>query len=117
MAQQVLDGFYQVNFTALGQGTGLLVIEGDRVRGGDGQYLYSGRLAALDGGAFTIDLRVASYAAGAQSVFHTGQGVFTLKLKGNFVGEEFTATGVAEGVGSGATFNARGRRVKNIDLV
>ena len=117
MAHQIWDGFYQVNFAALGQGAGLLVIEGDRIRGGDAQYLYSGRLATLDGGAFTIDLRVASYAAGAHSVFHTGQGAFTLKLKGSFAGDEFTATGTAEGVGSSATFNARGRRVKSIDLV
>ncbi len=116
MSQSVVDGFYEVDFSAIDRGAGLLVIEGNKVRGGDAQYVYSGRITFLEGSTFSIDLKVASYAAGARSVFNTGQGVFTLNLSGSFRGSEFDATGVADGIDSRATFLARGRKVKSIDL-
>jgi hypothetical protein len=54
------DGIYSVHFETLaGEGDGVVVVTGDRIRGGDGAFAYFGTLAQTDNG-FTAQLGRAS---------------------------------------------------------
>ncbi|VVE84989.1 GrlR family regulatory protein [Pandoraea sputorum] len=109
------DGFYKVDFGALIQGAGgIVVIEGGKIRGGDDQYLYSGT-ASTQGNSISAELRVAAYAATAESVFGTRGGAFNLVLQGDLVGDGFVVTGKSP-TGAGPDIVVRATRIAELTL-
>ena len=81
------DGFYAIRFeTKLGQGSGVVVLQDGRFRGGDSRMAYSGRYS-FSGEMFSADLVVQTHTQvpGMKSLF--GLDTFPLALHGNFAGD------------------------------
>lgn len=107
------NGFYRVDFGALLPGApGIVVLEDGQVRGGDGDYIYSGTFSG-SAGAVQAVLKVKPIKAGAQSVFGTVGKDFQLNLSGNFVPEGFVLAGPAP-VQGGPQISIRGTKVSEI---
>lgn len=111
-----LDGFYKVDFSAALPGVGgIVVVEGESVRGGDNQFLYSGKLVRPENGGLTATIEVQAYAPGAQSVFAGPARRFTLDVAGNEIGGGFQLSGSANLPGTpGITI--RGSKIASLDL-
>lgn len=94
----MIEGIYHVRFSSRSHefGTGVVVLKGRSINGGDHGYLYSGSLAEQDN-TFTATLRIERWNPGAQSVFGPLDKI-ALELSGNFSGDHnFIARGhVAE---------------------
>jgi hypothetical protein len=78
------EGLYAIRFrTAHGQGSGVIVLEGGRMRGGDSRMAYSGRYT-FSGDMFSADLAVTTHTdvPTMRSLF--GLDAFALALHGNF---------------------------------
>lgn len=89
----VKDGFYKVNFSAASPGAGgIVIVDGDKIRGGDEQYLYSGSLTT-QGTSLTASIRVSAYVPGATTVFNTKDTLFKLDLTGTVNGDDFHLSG------------------------
>lgn len=85
--ERVADGLYAIRFsTRLGEGSGVVVLEGGRFRGGDSRMAYSGRYS-FSGDMFSADLTVRTHTEvpGMRSLF--GLDTFPLALHGNFAGD------------------------------
>ena len=81
------DGFYAIRFrTKLGEGSGVVVLQDGRFRGGDARMAYSGRYS-FSGAMFSADLTVQTHTEvpGMKSLL--GLDAFPLALHGNFAGE------------------------------
>ena len=81
------DGFYAIRFrTRLGEGSGVVILQDGRFRGGDSRMAYSGRYS-FSGDMFSADLTVQTHTQvpGMKSLF--GIDSFPLALHGNFAGE------------------------------
>lgn len=111
-----LDGFYKVEFSAALPGVGgIVAVEGASVRGGDNQFLYSGKLSRLDSGRLNATIDVQAYTPNAQSVFAGPARRFTLTLVGNEIGGGFQLSGTASLPGvQGITI--RGMKIATLDL-
>ncbi|REG61547.1 type III secretion system (T3SS) negative regulator GrlR [Paraburkholderia sp. BL6669N2] len=102
------NGFYAVEFSAVVQGAGgIVVLEDGNIRGGDSEYLYSGTYSGQDG-RLSAQITVKAHSPKAVSVFNTIGGKFKLDLVGNVVGDGFQASGNAPVPGApGITIRAR----------
>lgn len=111
-----VSGFFKVAFSALLPGAGgLVAVENGKVRGGDGQYLYSGAVTEANGSATAV-LRVKAHAPNASNVFGGHSGGFTLNLSGTVTATGFTFSGPSP-LGSGPNIQIIGTRVASIDLI
>ncbi|RKR46296.1 GrlR family regulatory protein [Paraburkholderia sp. BL17N1] len=100
-----LDGFYEVDFSAVTRGArGIVIVENGSVRGADDQYLYAGTMTGPDD-QIQVKLAVKAYAPDAVNVFNTRDGKYDLYLNGKVVGQELHFEGPAP-----ATF-PRGPRI------
>jgi hypothetical protein len=110
------DGFYKVEFRGPLPGAGgIVTIEGGTVRGGDGQFLYAGKLSMPSEGRLEGVVRVLACAPNAGSVFGPATN-FALNLKGNVVGVGmFQASGPADLPGS-PNITISGTKIASLDL-
>lgn len=87
------DGLYKVQFnTPLGEGYGVVTLDGGRLRGGDSMMFYTGSYQ-VNGNQFdaNVQTNVHSPQAGMASVL--GTGTASLTLTGNFNGDSGTMKG------------------------
>ena len=85
--RDVREGLYAIRFrTRLGTGSGIVVLQDGRFRGGDSRMAYSGRYC-FSGDMFSADLLVEKHTdvSGMRSLF--GLDRFSLALHGNFSGD------------------------------
>ena len=109
------SGFYKVEFSAQLPGAGGIVILDDgTVRGGDGQYLYSGTFEETPSGV-VASIRVRAASASAKSVFGSAGGSFDLSLSGTSDANNFRITGPSPFPG-GAGITISGTRLAGLDL-
>lgn len=88
------DGLYIANFrTPLDEASGIIVIQGDRVMGGDGGMYYTGTVTGEERVEVTMTVRKHSEAA--QSVFGDFD-AFKLTLTGQRNGEAYEFSGRAD---------------------
>lgn len=113
----IASGFYQVVFVVRAPGAvgavGVVIVDGETVRGGDDQHLYAGALKEAEG-KVTATIRVKPLTAHTTSVFGTRGDPFELTLSGSVDAEGFSVSGPSP-VG-GAGISIRGRRVAGLDL-
>lgn len=87
------DGLYGVHFkTSMGEGSGVVVIAGGQLRGGDSVLAYSGT-CSQDGDNFSASVTTSRHATGSPSVF--GVDIAHIILKGQSSGSGATCTGTA----------------------
>jgi hypothetical protein len=87
------DGLYSVHFqTPAGEGDGVAVISGEKLRGGDAAFAYFGTIDRRDNG-FTAKLVTKRHAAGRASVFNMEP--VHIHLVGKSDGENAVCTGTA----------------------
>lgn len=109
------NGLYRVDFGALLPGLpGIVVLENEVVRGGDGGYIYSGKFTG-DQQSIEVSLKVKPIQADAPSVFGTVGQEFQLNLYGNFVPGGFVLAGAAP-VPGGPRISIRGTKVSDLDF-
>lgn len=97
----IREGFYKVVFNTdreLGD-DGIIVIEGDKVRGADGQYLYSGSFSG-DPERLTANITIASASSNSESIFGMHGGKYMLDLTGTASDNLFQLSGTASLPGS-----------------
>lgn len=112
----MLEGFYQVEFSADLPGVGgLAVLRDGTIVGGDNQMLYSGRYSVGDDESLIAQISVKAYVAGANSVFNTGAQTFKLSLKGKFSQSTFHLTGSSP-TGQGPGITIRGTYVAPVEF-
>ena len=93
------EGFYAIRFrTADGQGSGVLVLEGGRMRGGDSRMAYSGRYT-MHGDMLSADLTVRTHTDNPKMSSLFGPDEFTLALHGNFAKDPPEIMAVSPNVG------------------
>lgn len=89
----IKDGFYKITFHALIEGMGgIVVVNGDRVQGADGNFLYSGTLQQ-DGIALSAAIVVSAHVPNALTTFGMNATRFELKLSGEISGAGFQLRG------------------------
>jgi hypothetical protein len=87
------DGIYSVHFETLaGEGHGVVVVTGDKIRGGDATFAYFGTLTPTDNG-FTAQLETKRHAHGRASVFNMEP--VHIHLTGKSEGPNAVCTGTA----------------------
>lgn len=89
------DGLYKVAFqTPLGQGSGVVVLQGGKLSGGDSAMYYVGNYT-LNADKFTAEVRTDAHsqAPGMQPVF--GRDQVTIRLTGTTDGDTAKTTGTA----------------------
>jgi hypothetical protein len=89
------EGLYKVSFrTPIGQGDGVVVLEGGQIRGGDSTMYYIGHYTQA-GDTFSANVAVAthSHVAGVASVLGVSQG--QISLHGTSVGNSATLNGTS----------------------
>ena len=87
------DGIYSVHFETLaGEGDGVVVVTGDKIRGGDAAFAYFGTLTQTDNG-FTAQLETKRHAEGRASVFNMEP--VHIHLTGKSEGPNAVCTGTA----------------------
>jgi hypothetical protein len=88
-------GFYITSFrTPLDDASGVIVVDGDRVRGGDSGMYYVGEVTG-SGTAIKVRLRVRQHDKSKQSVFGDVDD-FTLTLNGKRQGDQYVFEGRAD---------------------
>ena len=64
------EGIYKVQFeTLVGSGSGIVVVSGDKIRGGDEAFAYFGTLKSSENG-FIADIETKRHSPGRSSVFN-----------------------------------------------
>ena len=102
------DGLYKVEFrTQGGSGSGVVVLQGGKVRGGDSGLYYAGTFAE-NGDQITAQVATNRHTAGIGSVF--GRDRVNISLKGTAKGESAQMTGTAVEA-PGVTFQASMTRI------
>jgi hypothetical protein len=87
------DGIYSVHFqTPVGDGDGVVVVSGDKLRGGDAAFAYFGTITQTDNG-FSARIVTKRHAAGRASVFNMEP--VHIQLVGKSDGENAVCTGTA----------------------
>jgi hypothetical protein len=89
------DGIYKVQFqTPLGQGAGVVVLQGDKLRGGDSRIYYIGTYSQ-SGDQFTADVETDAHTQvpGMASVFGVDRA--HINLTGRVTGDSAQVTGTA----------------------
>jgi hypothetical protein len=90
------DGIYSVHFeTPAGQGEGIVVVTGDKLRGGDASFVYFGRLEQTSNG-FSIQIETKRHSQARASVFNMES--VHINLIGKSDGLDAVCTGTAEEV-------------------
>lgn len=90
------DGLFKVSFqTERGVGAGVLVLDGGRLRGGDGATYFTGAYQ-IDGPRFTARVTVRRHSPGPGLRLLFGLETFTLDLAGDIVGDEALMRGTCE---------------------
>lgn len=103
-----LKGFYQVSFHGPLPGEGGMVIaDGETIRGWDSQFLYAGTYSE-SGGQLTATVSVKPRRAGVANVFGTS-GALSLTLSGTGNEAGFSLSGTAAGLPG--TISIAGRQV------
>ncbi|MGJ3231457.1 MAG: GrlR family regulatory protein [Oceanicaulis sp.] len=89
-------GLYISRFrTPLDDASGVIVVDGDRVRGGDSAMYYTGAITG-SGAQIKVTLDVRLHDRSRTSVFGDDEKAFTLVLTGRKKGEEYVFEGRAE---------------------
>jgi hypothetical protein len=87
------DGLYSVEFeTLLGAGSGVLVVSGSKLRGGDGTFAYFGTQSPT-GNGFTAEIETKRHSEGRASVFNMEPA--HIRLVGRLDGVNAVCTGTA----------------------
>jgi hypothetical protein len=87
------DGLYSVEFeTLLGAGSGVLVVSGSKLRGGDGTFAYFGTQSPT-GNGFTAEIETKRHSEGRASVFNMEPA--HIRLAGRLDGVNAVCTGTA----------------------
>jgi len=87
------DGIYSVHFeTPVGQGDGIVVVAGDKLRGGDASFVYFGQLEQTNNG-FSIQIETMRHSQGRASVFNMES--VHINLVGKSDGPNAVCTGTA----------------------
>jgi len=96
-AKRILaEGIYKVQFeTLMGAGSGIVVVSGDRIRGGDDAFAYFGKLKPTENG-FTADIETKRHSPGRPTVFNMEP--VNIQLTGMFDGPNAICTGTAKQV-------------------
>lgn len=90
------DGFYIAKFqTPRGAGSGVVILSGDKLRGGDSAIAYSGTVSQ-NGDEVTATIKTFRHSNGMPSVFGTDR--VTIALKGKSLSDTARLTGSAAGV-------------------
>ena len=90
------DGIYRVQFeTLVGSGAGIVVVTGDKIRGGDDAFAYFGTLQRTDNG-FIAEIETKRHAPGRSSVFNME--AVHIQLTGIMDGPNAICTGTAKQV-------------------
>jgi hypothetical protein len=90
------EGIYTVQFeTLVGSGKGIVVVSGDKVRGGDEAFAYFGSLTRTDNG-FTAEIETKRHSPGRPSVFNMEP--VHIQLTGMMDGLNAVCTGTSEQV-------------------
>ena len=90
------DGIYSVHFeTPAGQGEGIVVVTGDKLRGGDASFVYFGQLEQTSNG-FSIQIETKRHSQARASVFNMES--VHINLVGKSDGLNAVCTGTAEEV-------------------
>jgi len=90
------DGLYVAKFqTPLGNGAGVVMLNGAKLRGGDSAILYSGTVSQ-DGDKVTAKISTTRHTNGNASVFGTDR--VTIDLSGKSASDTATLSGRAAGV-------------------
>jgi hypothetical protein len=90
------DGIYSVHFeTPAGQGDGIVVVAGEKLRGGDASFVYYGLLEQTNNG-FSIQIETKRHSEGRASVFNMDS--VHINLIGKSEGLNAVCTGTAEEV-------------------
>ena len=88
------DGLYRVHFqTPIGQGAGVVVLQGGQLRGGDSAMYYTGTYSET-GGQFTSQVLAKRHSQGLQSVFPID--TVNIQLTGRTSGDSAQMTGSAK---------------------
>lgn len=104
------DGLYKVHFqTQLGQGAGVVVLQGGKLRGGDSTIFYAGTYA-LNGDSFTAEVATDAHTKvpGMASVF--GIDRVNISLKGKASNDTAEMVGTAREAAN-VTFKATLKRI------
>lgn len=89
-----ISGFYSIQFSSGSKAeTGVIIITGDKVYGGDGGYLYSGSIKEIGDKNFSIYAKVAPMNQDALSVFGTKGKSYDLTLNGRIAGASLQLEG------------------------
>ena len=106
-----LDGLYTIRFrTPLDDASGVVVVIGDTVYGGDTGMYYFGKLARLSDGKVSVNVEIRRHNEATHSVFGDFDG-FKMTLTGFPHGEEWKMEGRADAAPS-LRFEATLRRAK-----
>ena len=112
----IKEGFYKVVFNTIHKlgDDGIIVIEGGKVRGADGQYLYSGSFSG-EPGRLKAKITIAAASGNSESVFGMHGGKYTLDLTGTSNDSLFLLAGSASLPGS-PLITIRGTWIAGLDL-
>src|SRR4051794_8560227 len=87
------DGIYSVHFeTPAGQGDGIVVVTGERLRGGDASFVYYGVLEQTSNG-FSIEIETKRHSQTRASIFNMES--VHINLIGKSEGQNAVCTGTA----------------------
>lgn len=107
------NGFYATLVEGTVTQTGITVIEDNRIRGGDAEFLYSGTIE-LSGDEVVANLRFRSYTASSNNNFvDFTERDFELSLSGQATDNGFRVTGYTP---SGREIEVIGKRLSAIDF-
>lgn len=106
------NGFYATLVEGTVTQAGITVIEDNRIRGGDAEFLYSGTIE-LSSDEVVANLRFRSYAASANDFVDFTERDFELSLSGQATENGFRVTGYTP---SGREIEVIGKRLSAIDF-
>lgn len=106
------NGFYATLVEGTVTQTGITVIEDNRIRGGDAEFLYSGTIE-LSGDEVVANLRFRSYTASSNNFVDFTERDFELSLSGQATDNGFRVTGYTP---SGREIEVIGKRLSAIDF-
>ena len=107
------NGFYATLVEGTIAQAGITVIEDNRIRGGDSEFLYSGTIE-LNGDEVVANLRFRSYASsGSNNFVDFTERDFELSLSGQVTDNGFRVTGYSP---SGREIEVIGKRLSAIDF-
>jgi hypothetical protein len=96
----MVEGLYAVRFrTTFGEGSGVVVLDGGRFRGGDSRMAYSG-VYSVSGTMLSADVTVFTHTDNPKLESSFGLEAFSLSLHGNFAAEPPTLIGISPNASS-----------------